>query len=511
MTPGASLTNAYTASALEIRRMGGLKAGGRTLASFSVSDVPYPEVVNPILASYYMPLALTGSVMYRTAYFSFLRLRMAWRRYFTARVPRPAAARTVLRPTGERRRVLFLNFWENHYTQLFSSLETLPAYRDGFSTVLAGLRNRDGAVQQLGVYDYFPGKAPEYKTAAADGARALGDFERAALAEPGLTPEEKRIRAAYFKLLARSIFYEFPAFSDFWRSADALLAEVKPALVCAADFCDIRCRAFFLLARRRGIPTLVLQQGLVSEAQSEFFFPVTDRVALWDDDSLRLLAGIGLSGKDFQVTGNPGYDKYFAPAAGPAGSRRMILFVSQPHHRHGLPKAKMDRMKKAALGALASLEGYEIVIKPHPDEPAAFFEKLIGEEGWKGFTLLQPGADTGAYIARAFALVGFYSTALIEGILSGKPVAVFDDEGDFDRFASYKKDGAAFGAASPEELAGFFRAYDQEPALRESLAKGRAAFIARRVGRFDGKAAERFFEIMSGLAGPPPGRQGEQL
>ena len=292
MTPGAPLTNAYTASALEIRRMDGLKAGGRTLASFSVSDVPYPEVLNPILASYYMPLALTGSAMYRTAYFSFLRLRMAWRRYFAAGVPRPAAARAALRPTGGRRRVLFLNFWENHYTQLFSSLETLPAYRDGFSTVLAGLRSREGDVQQLGVYDYFPGEAPEYKTAAAEGARALSDFERAALAEPGLTTEEKRIRAAYFKLLARSIFYEFPAFSDLWRSADALLAEVKPALVCAADFCDIRCRAFFLLARRRGIPTLVLQQGLVSEAQSEFFFPVTDRVALWDDDSLRLLAGI---------------------------------------------------------------------------------------------------------------------------------------------------------------------------------------------------------------------------
>jgi hypothetical protein len=502
-------SNTYTASALEIRRLGGLKAGGEPFSSFCVAGIPYPEVVNPILASYYMPLALTGPRLYRSFYFAFLRARMAWRRYCTPSVPPAGRPRPALRTPGGKRRVLFLNFWENHYTQLFSSFETLPGYSKDFATVLTGLRSRGGAVPQLGVYDYFPGKAPEYKSAVAAGARLLDGYAAAALAEAGLTDGEKKIRATYFRLLGRSLFFEFPAFSDFWRSAEALLTEVKPALVCSADFCDTRCRAFFLLARRMGIPTLVMQQGLVSDAQSEFFFPVSDRVALWDEDSLRLLARMGLPDRDFQVTGNPGYDKYFTPPSLLAGTRRMILFVSQPHHRHGMTRAKMDRMKRAVLGALSRLDGFEIVIKPHPDEPVSYFESLIAEQGWTGIKLLQPGADTGAYIAKAFALVGFYSTALIEGILSGKPVVVFDDEGDFDRFTSYRKDGAAYPAATPEEVIGFFKAYDGDAALRESLKNGRAAFVSRRVGRFDGKATERVFEIMAGLAGRPAVPEGE--
>jgi hypothetical protein len=329
----------------------------------------------------------------------------------------------------------------------------------------------------------------------------LDPFRKVALAEVSPGDPAYGIRRDYFTLAKQFIANQLPGYLPYIQMGGDAIDDKTPDLMAGGDFCDPRCIIMFLLARARGIPTLVVQQGLVTKVCSDFCFPVTDKVAVWNKDTMENIKEMGAPVDRFRITGNPGYDRYRNGVEPEESKEKIVLFISQPAHKHGLPKEKISRMKRSVLASLESLPGYKLVVKPHPDEGKSWYETQIERLDAKNVLLLDPSENTGDWIRKSRFMIGFYSTALMEGIAAGRPVIVFDEKGDYNRFASYEKEGAAHGASDGESIRRFLTEYDRDDRLRNTLEEGRKRFLDRHMGERDGKASERVLEIILELTG----------
>lgn len=131
------------------------------------------------------------------------------------------------------------------------------------------------------------------------------------------------------------------------------------------------------------------------------------------------------------VTGQPRFDAYFAPQP-PREGRRRLLFLS--YHLYAYAEAvtgeldiwrNLHTQTEAGLWELAR-RGWEIVIKPHPQQPnwPAEVRRMRAGLGRSArhVRFARLTADTRDLILEADAVVGFQSTALLEAMIAGKPV-----------------------------------------------------------------------------------------
>jgi len=488
--------NIYADCAREVLALENLEINNLKLCdSFIVGGLPYAKLVDPIFASYYLPSLSAGSKTRANICFLLIVARML-RDYIIGEDGGIISGTIVTPGKNSQGDVFFLNFSPKHYSQVFAALDSFAPYRDRYSTICIGLwkNSENGSEGNNKQYNYKVGNGHEGGDKI--DYRLLADFEKLALSSPQLSPESFRIRENYFRLMKMHLRLKAPRLGAFARSAAEMFSNTTPRLVCAGDFCDVRCRVFFLLAKQFSVPTFVIQQGLVDYKQSDLFFPVSDLVALWNEETLRVVRDMGVSRAEFIVTGNPGYDKYFVPNSAVNVVDKTALFLSQPAHRHGISKSKMDRMKRSILLAFPEKGKYKLIIKPHPDESPNYYKKLVKELGGVSAEILSPDADTSLYILKSYAIIGFYSTSLMEAIAADKPIMVFDEDAQYNTYAPYERKGAALGVKNAEGIQSFLRDYRASKQLRERLRTGRCEFLKENFPLPQGKATERVFSAI---------------
>lgn len=141
----------------------------------------------------------------------------------------------------------------------------------------------------------------------------------------------------------------------------------------------------------------------------------------------------GADPERISVTGQPRFDTYATAAAPRRAGGRCLLFLS--YHLYAYAEAvtgeldvwrTLHSQTEQGLWQLAE-RGWEIVIKPHPQQPGWPAEvrrmRAALDRGLRRrVRFAQPTADTRDLILSADAVVGFQSTALFEAMIAGRPV-----------------------------------------------------------------------------------------
>jgi hypothetical protein len=201
-------------------------------------------------------------------------------------------------------------------------------------------------------------------------------------------------------------------------------------------------------ARARGIPAIGIQHGDFQPANPQYAREAlagkdvlaVDRLCLWSAwFQARLLAISPIyDASNTLVTGRLRFTAQARPRAGPS-ARPVVLLVAEAD-------PDFHRRVKPFLAALAAAADIELVVRPHPAEPAG---------RWAGYRSATDGLD--AALAEAEVVVGIGSSALLEATWAGRPVILLPGAPDPDP-AGYGREEIGIPCPRPADLPGLCRA-----------------------------------------------------
>jgi len=305
----------------------------------------------------------------------------------------------------------------------------------------------------------------------------------------------------------------------FWREFKRLIPQIavakhildkhRPTLIISADDADQRCRIYSLLAREKGIPSLLVQQGLTSRAYPEWLFFSQTAVAAMGQTSRGDMIAQGVPSEKIVLTGHPGFDHLALPEPelctrirrdlGLLEGQKMVLFASQPYY---VGVFNTPEIRKAMINAIVQACGFlkniKLVVKPHPGDNIREIKNVVGKAPL--VRIVDQKTDVSPLIKACDILITFHSTVALQAIYAGKPVINLDFPNSGVQ-SLYSESGATWIARSSDEvsvhirnLSGEFR--NKEIASRETA---RQRFLCDWVYLPDGRATERVLKIVENM------------
>lgn len=322
----------------------------------------------------------------------------------------------------------------------------------------------------------------------------------------------------------------------------------KAGLVVTGNDADTIANAFVLAASKRGIPSLVIQDGAVAEVKhigakklddllylariytleymlNRLLFKLKRRIfgekaghqldvnemglyatdiAAWGDFSRRIFEKRGIHRDNIHITGCPNFDLLPESSEQKQPKNKTTLYATSD-----MPGARLWSWEETAEAAenlaeaASQIEGAKLIIRPHPSESLKPYRGLPAR--YPCVELQLPGTSaTNIYgaIQSADAVLTEISTVAFESILLGKPVGIVNFTGrevSKNYPQAYVDSGAAIKIASKQQCKGQLEALLSSDALAAKLEKGRKYFIADQVYRLDGKSSKRVAGLMANL------------
>lgn len=276
-------------------------------------------------------------------------------------------------------------------------------------------------------------------------------------------------------------------------AAEQLLDRLRPAAVVNASNNVIAGAALVVAARRRKIPTVLLQHGM----PQAFYTPLLNDVMLtWGARSNAALQRFGVPAAKLLVTGSPRHDRFLRVDVGEARrallgalglpDRPTLVYFSNGNdlYRNGIgPQAAVEWLEYAA----AQVRGVNVVARLHPNEDGRLFAAC------RRVAVMAREVDLVTALAGADIVASQCSTALDEAVLFGKPVWQLEGDG-WPELAPNWRDGLAARVGSASELIVHLEA------AREGKAAGECdAFLANSLFANRGRAAEVAAATIAGL------------
>jgi Capsule polysaccharide biosynthesis protein len=279
----------------------------------------------------------------------------------------------------------------------------------------------------------------------------------------------------------------------------AELAAIKPAAILVFADNHPPNQAYVLLARRAGIPAIMLQHGLDCEPYclEQAYASV---IAVWGAARLKRYQQNSLDQPDrITVTGHPEYDHLRWPEQlNRAG--RYWLWVTRPHGSEKCyfpsrsPQEGVDILM-ALLVALQQSPTARLVIKPHPLENLAVYRDHI-TQAQLGDRVELATASVTALLPEASLVISEDSTAGLDAMFSGK-VLVHAHFAATPPVLPLGEYGAALPAYSTAMLQDALRqAQTLTSAQAASLLQGQRRFLQDYAGDCDGQATHRLAALV---------------
>ena len=284
------------------------------------------------------------------------------------------------------------------------------------------------------------------------------------------------------------------------------LAAINPAAILVYADNHAPPQAYVLLARRAGIPAIMLQHGLDCE-QHCLEQAYASAIAVWGTARLQRYQQNSTYQPDrIAVTGHPEYD-HLQPPKQLDRTGHYWLWVTRPHGSEKCytpsrsPREGADILH-ALLTALQQIPTARLVIKPHPLENLAVYrDQIIAAQ--LGDRVELTTHNVAALLAEASLVICEDSTAGLDAMFGGKILihAHFAATPPVMPFVEY---GAALPAQSAAMLQAALRQAQQlTPTQAATLLQGQRRFLQDYVGECDGKAAQRVtalvYEVLSGF------------
>jgi len=409
--------------------------------------------------------------------------------------------------------VLFVSFTDVFYRDVLQPVAE-PLARDGIARVVIVRDSRSGvmvgpehSVDCHSVWEHWDKNAARVQRNMRARLRAVQHrlFDRHRF---GLLTQE--VRSALGDVALKHDFLWL-----FWREfirlipwvvvAEHLFTHHRPALVVSADDADPRCRVYSLMARSFGVPSIVVQQGLLRRDIPEFRFLSHDVVAAMGPSSRKELIAQGVSAKRIVVTGQPGFDAMLPgdqercsirSELGIDQEQKLVLFASQPPVVGAFsdPRSRL-LMIKALLTTVAGSTKITLVVKPHPGENTRDLRVLVGTR--KNVRIVDRSRSIVPLIVDCDVFVTFFSTSALQALYAGKPVINLDFGGD-EGARMYAESNATWVARNPRQLAACLTAATLPNAAEgvKPMVEARHRFLSELAYQADGRAASRVIDLV---------------
>ncbi|MDO9408807.1 hypothetical protein [Patulibacter sp.] len=241
--------------------------------------------------------------------------------------------------------------------------------------------------------------------------------------------------------------------------------------------------------------------------------PIADHMTVCSEHHKEFWLNAGAAATTITVTGQPRFDLFAHPERWPArapDAAPTVLFLSymvdayHPTDGQGEPAwERLHRQTEEGLRTLAD-DGWRVLVKPHPQQDVsgmrARLAQTFGDHLGRTVVLVDGAADVRPLIFGADAVVGFQSTAMLEAMLAGGPVAytAWDPEarklaGELLPFAEWPE--LLDVVDDPARLAPLIdsrRGWRADPATAE----GRRRVSEIYLGPLDGGAARRALDVV---------------
>lgn len=220
------------------------------------------------------------------------------------------------------------------------------------------------------------------------------------------------------------------------------------------------------LLRRRRIPFAILQEGVRfrQPRETDQGQGGSDAVLVWGEASAAYYREQGTPADRIAVTGCPRFDALGDTDWGAAGKTlhgelglgsRNLLLLSNPIDDLGFgsheSKLRLLRRFVAGLGPLLADPGFRLVVKLHRRESARDLEQAIADLPDRERVVIVEDAPLYPLLAVCDAAVAIATSAGLETLLLGKPLAVLEIPG-FGFAHDYVSRGAALGLSWDEPL-----------------------------------------------------------
>lgn len=286
------------------------------------------------------------------------------------------------------------------------------------------------------------------------------------------------------------------------KQIEAELAMIRPhAILVYADNHN-PVQEYVLVARREGIPSIMLQHGLDCERYylNEAY---ASAIAVWGETRLqRYQQNSSWQPNLIQVTGNPEFDRLHLPERIDMDGDYW-LWLTRPHtpSKCYLPSRHCYEgvdILKALLVALKNSPSSRLKIKPHPCDYKDLYQELV--DSYKlGDRVELTNASVQSLMPRASIVISEDSTTGLEAMFFGKVIihAHFADSPPVMPFVNY---GAALPGFSPEEIWNSLQRGQQLTTIEQNnLLQGQINFLRNYSGPCDGNSLQRFSSFISSV------------
>jgi hypothetical protein len=317
--------------------------------------------------------------------------------------------------------------------------------------------------------------------------------------------------------LAATLLLQLPWAIRSYEEMAAVLAAVRPSVVCLYAESSGWGRAALAASRAAHVPAVAVQHGIVYANYYSYVHdldeaacPRPDRTAVFGEEARRLLVEMGhYPAHELVMTGSPKLDQLQESARTwdaeatraelgvPAGDP--LVVVASRFRGIRSTHQSIGSALPALLQALEAL-GVRTVIKPHPAEGAEEYERVRRETGVTRVRIVPAGADLLRLLHAADALVTVESLAAVEALVLERPVVVLNAPTNL---RAMVEAGVALGVPVGADPTDALRRALFDPGTREALRAARARYRSEIAFGADGAATARILDLVRAVAGVP--------
>lgn len=291
---------------------------------------------------------------------------------------------------------------------------------------------------------------------------------------------------------------------------NSMIHEESPDIIITMEDVTPVHRTIVSVAKKHGIPTLVIQHGMTARDMGGLHVmpTIADKQAVWGKISKEWSITRGVKPERLVITGNPRYDalakkkmEFDTEKAildlNIDPSKGIIMLATQPYvgfSAHNSPRMN-ELLLRGVLSAMKELPDKQLIIKLHPAENDSL-TKAISEE--TGLTPIITHQYLNEIITISDLVMVFNSGVGLEAMILDKPVITINLTGQLDA-VPYASSGAAIGVYRQEDIAPAMRdaLYNEE--VRQRLAVNRKKFVYDYAYKQDDQASKRVAQLIKNL------------
>jgi UDP-N-acetylglucosamine 2-epimerase len=292
--------------------------------------------------------------------------------------------------------------------------------------------------------------------------------------------------------------------------AEEIIKEEKPSLIVIISELSTWARSITMITKRKGIPSLLIQEGLYGEKGGWIYVKNVDVVASWGEAFKQSLLRRGIEPERIVITGNPEYDQLADSLERNKkeikekirrklclnDTVKIVLHTPTPESI-GLTKQEQDFMEKKLVETISELENVCLIFKIHPkwEEFTEMQNFILKNDKYQKVVRIVDDISTHELLFLSDLLIAEHTTVAIDAMVLKKPVIMCNFTRRED-VVDYAKMGGALGIYDPRDLKGAIHKILTDKAERDRLIRKSQEYLVYQAGKLDGLATERVIDLI---------------